>query len=75
MNYKWVKWTNEEHILCTNEFEPLKTKVASVNMKDKYYNTWGIWMSQFKWNNQPFQNEEVKGLRDAKKIVLEFINQ
>jgi len=73
MNYKWIKWTNEEHILCTNEFEPLKTKVASVNLTSKYYNTWSIWINKFSWNNQPLQSEEVIGLRDAKKITLNFL--
>ena len=72
---KWIKWTNEEHILCTNEFDPLKTKVASVELKDRYYNLWSIWISEYSWNNQPFQSKEINGLKNVKKEVTQFINK
>ena len=71
---KWVKWTNEEHILCKDKFNPLNTRIATVNLKDRNYNLWGIWMHNFAWNEQPLESKEINGLRNVKKEVLQFIN-
>ena len=73
-NLKWVKWTKEEHLLCTDEFNPLKTKVASLYCIDKYYNLWSIYINHARWDNQPFQSEEVQSLRQAKKLAYKYIN-
>jgi len=71
---KWIKWTNEEHILCKDEFNPLNTRIATVNLKDRNYNLWGIWINELPWNEQPFESKEISGLRNVKKEVLKFIN-
>lgn len=70
---KWIKWTNEEHILCEDEFNPLNTRIATVSLKDKRYNLWGIWMHNFRWNEQPFQSKEIYTLRAVKKEVIKLL--
>lgn len=71
---KWIKWTNEEYILCSDEFNPLKTSIATVILNDKNYNLWSIWINDLPWNEQPLESKEINGLRNAKKEVLQFIN-
>jgi len=71
---KWIKWTNEEHILCSDEFNPLKTSIATVILNDKNYNLWSIWINDLPWNEQPLESKEINGLRNAKKEALQFIN-
>jgi hypothetical protein len=71
---KWIKWTNEEHILCSDEFSPLKTSIATVILNDKNYNLWSIWINDLPWNEQPLESKEINGLSNAKKEALQFIN-
>jgi len=70
---KWVKWTNEEHILCTNEYEPQKTKIACVIQTHKYYNDWIVYLYDRKWNEQPLGC--VQGLRKVKEQTFEELKK